>query len=316
MSNALLQDMWRALPCLLLIGCAMADEPAPPIPDTDLFEQAWKETIRVGDAIVAVPGTGGYSTLGIHIEAAVDPARPETYFDGRTHPKGVQVLESAIAIAQRGGLTDEQIEAGDIELAIWGAGITRLTQFRYRSMGGLDVTFDVVGGTSVCADGGPFENIPNYTKDNASKDAGDLYRRTKQWLDGDERPGRNVILASHSWGGVVAEYLTEHFASFAVGNGEWDATLAFTVAGGVPGMVPGYATFGPGFRTVTSTAGARVSNVRTYEIARPDDPIRTFDPNGNGDGHNYVIVVGDEYLGWYGITTDQLACEGVSGACD
>lgn len=302
---------------LLLAACATGDEQPTPIPDTDLLELAWQESFRPGDLIVAIPGTGGYSALGRFIEEQVDPADAASFFDGRSRAKDVQAMEAAIEAAHRGGITDAQLEAGEIDLAIWGAGITEFESFRYRSVGGLDVTFAVLGGKSICAEGGIFENITNYNADNAAADAGDLYRRTKQWLQADDgAPARRVILASHSWGGAVAEYLTDRFAEFAVANGDWDATLGFTVAGGVPAMVPGFATFGPGFRTVTSTAGEKVVDVRTYEVARPDDPIRTFDPNGNGDGHNYVILIGDDYKGWYGITTDEMVCDGMPGPCE
>jgi hypothetical protein len=306
----------RTLPFLAIVtACATDTEPPVPPGATEL-EQVWAETIRTGDAIVAVPGTGGYSTLGIHIEAAIDPTRPGDVFDGRTHEGGVNTLEAAIASARRAGISEEALEAGAVDLAVWGAGITKLTAFRYRSLEGLEVTFDVIGGTSVCADGGVFENLANYNEGGAEIDADDLHRRTAQWLAKKGRSDRNVVLAAHSWGAVVAEYLATRFATYQSANGAWPgATLAFVVAGGLPAFVPGFKTLGPGIRTVSSTAFDGPAEVRVYEVTRPDDPIRTLNPLGNGAGHHYIIMVGDDYLGWYGITTDELACDGAPGIC-
>jgi hypothetical protein len=317
MSGASLTGMLERTLALLAIVTACATDAEPTVPPSATgLEQVWGETIRPGDAIVAVPGTGGYSTLGIYIEAEVDPTRPTDVFDGRAHAGSVEVLDGAIASARRAGITDEALAAGAVDLAIWGAGITKLTAFRYRSLDGLEVTFDVVGGTSVCANGGVFENLPNYNQGAADRDADDLHRRVGQWLARTGRTGRNVILVSHSWGAVVAEYLAASFATYQSANGAWTgASLAFAVAGGVPALVPGFQTLGPGLRTISSTAFDGTAEVRTYEVTRPDDPIRTLNPHGNGGGHHYIIMVGDEYLGWYGITTDKLACAGVPGIC-
>jgi hypothetical protein len=295
---------------ILAIMTACATDAEPPVPPGATgLEQVWGETIRPGDAIVAVPGTGGYSTLGIYIEAAAD------VFDARTHVESVEVLEGPIASARRAGISDDALEAGAVDLALWGAGVTK-PAFRYRSLDGLVVTFDVVGGTSVCANGGIFENLSNYSHGSAETDADDLHRRVGPWLARGGRTDRNVILVSHSWGGTVAEYLATHFATYQSANGAWPgATLAFVVAGGVPGIVPGVPALGPGLHTVSSTAFDGPAEVSAYEVDRPDDPIRTLNPHGNGGGHHYVIMVGDEYVGWYGITTDQLACAGVPGIC-
>jgi hypothetical protein len=306
----------RTLP-FLAIATACATDPEPPVPPgaTEL-QRVWAETIRPGDAIVAVPGTGGYSTFGVHVEAVIDPARPGDVFDGRTYEGGVNTLEAAIASARRAGISGEELEAGAVDLAVWGAGITKLTSFRYRSIEGFEVTFDVIGGTSVCADGGVVENLGSYNEGGADTDADDLHRRVAQWLAGEGRADRNVVLAGHSWGAVVAEYLASRFATYQSANGAWPgATLAFVVAGGVPAFVPGFRTLGPGIRTVTSEAFDGPAVVRTYEVTRPDDPIRTLNPLGNGSGHHYIIRVGEQYLGWYGITTDELSCEGVPGRC-
>jgi hypothetical protein len=52
-----------------------------------------------------------------------------------------------------------------------------------------------------------------------------------------------------------------------------------------------------------------------YEVDRPDDPVHTLNTHGNGDGHMYTILIGDEFIGSYGITTNELACAGVAGEC-
>jgi hypothetical protein len=64
---------------------------------------------------------------------------------------------------------------------------------------------------------------------------------------------------------------------------------------------------GPSFRDIG--AGS------LYETDRPDDPVHAMNPSGNGEGHQYSILVGDDFLGSYGVTTFELACHGVAGAC-
>lgn len=308
--------------CLAMtVACAVAactDVALPPEDPPDLFEQVWGETIRRGDVIVAVPGTGGFSTLGVKIEELIDPAQADAtvVFDGRTAVLNVQVLEEAIAAAQRAGFTEVDLEAGAVTLAMWGSGITKLTAFDYESLGGLRVRFEIVGGTSVCANGGIFENLPNYNEGNAELDARDLYERTRSWLAGRPGNGRNVVLVSHSWGGIVAEYTAKHLATFEVEHGGLPgAELAFVVAAGVPAFVPGFTRLGPGFRTIDSVDGEVTAAVRTYEVDRPDDPAHTFDPSSTGNGHSYIIMFGDEYRGFYGITTDELSCGTTPGIC-
>ena len=299
-----------------LACCATEDPPATSLPDP--FERVWTETIRPGDLIVAVPGTGTFTGLGQVIEAKLDPQHPEVppEVDGRTLITAVDPLEGAIAAATRAGLTDADLEAGTVTLGLWGAGITKLTSFRYRSVGGLRVTFEVIGGTSVCAIGGIPENLTNYNGTNAELDARDLYRRMQAWLARDGAVDRNVILVSHSWGGVVAEFLAANLAKFETAHGPLPgASVAFVIAAGVPGFVPGYAPLGPGFRTVDAVSGDVATSTRTYEVDRPDDPAHSFDPAGNGDGHHYIIMFGDQYQGWYGITTDELSCGTTPGEC-
>ena len=301
---------------ILVTSCTT--DPTPSDPGPSAFERAWSESIRPGDAIVAVPGTGGFSTLGVFIEQAIDPAHPDVPpdIDARTLLSSVEVLEAAIAAAQRAGISDAEIEAGAVDLAIWGAGITKLTAFRYRSLGGLHVTFDVIGGTSVCAVGGIFENLANYNAGNADVDASDLYRRTQTWLSLQPGTDRHVNLVSHSWGGIVAEYFATHLASYESAHGLLpDASVGFVIAGGVPGFLPGFRPLGPDFRTVESIGFDITTETLTYEVDRPDDPAHSFDPGASGGGHHYIIMDGDDYLGWYGITTDELSCAGVLGAC-
>lgn len=305
--------------CLLvMLATACASDALPPEDPPDLFDQVWGETIRPGDVIVAVPGTGGYTTLGVHIEERIDPAHPEAIpvFDGHDYVLNVQVLEEAIAAAQRAGFTDTQLEAGAVKLAMWGSGITKLAAFDYESLGGLRVRFDVVGGTSVCANGGIPENLANYNGGNAELDARDLYQRTQAWLGTHPGNGRNVVMVAHSWGGVVTEYVAKNLAQLEQDHGVLPgATVAYIVSGGVPGFLPGFAPLGPGFRTVESVAGDVTASVRTYEVDRPDDPVHTFNFTVEGGGHSYIIMIGDAYQGWYGITTDELSCLGMPGVC-
>ncbi len=299
---------------MLLVTSCTTDEPAPTDPGPTPFERVWTEAIRPGDVIIAVPGTGGFSTLGLPIEQQIDATHPEV--DGRTLLKNVEVLEAAIAAAQRAGISDAELEAGAVTLGMWGSGITKLTSFKYLSLGGLHVSFEVIGGTSVCANGGIPENLVNYNGRNADVDARDLYRRTQQWLGGKPGAGRNITLVSHSWGGVVAEYFAQKAATFEADYGPLPgATTAFVIAGGIPAFVPDFRALSPGFRTIESIQGEHTSEIRTYEVDRPDDPVHTFNPRGNGNGHHYIIMTNDIYLGWYGITTDELSCDGVPGIC-
>ena len=299
----------------LLASCA-ADPAAPPdYPDP--FEEVWAGTIRPGDLVVAVPGTGGYSTLGKPIEDQIDPERPNAVeVDGRTLLSNVEVIEAAIAAAQRAGISDADLEGGVVTLGIWGSGITKLSSFRYLSLGKLHVRIEVLGGTSKCAVGGIPENLGNYNAGNAKADAEDLYQRTAAWL-GESSAQRNVILASHSWGGVVAEYVASNLAELAAFNGPLPggSAFAFEIAGGVPGFVPDFIPHGPGFRTVTSTYKDATAAMKSYEVNRPDDPVHSFNPRETGGGHHYVIMFGDDYQGWYGITTDEMSCVDIPGPC-
>jgi hypothetical protein len=306
----------RALVLVALAVSCTTEAEVPELPDR--FEQVWTETIRPGDLIVAVPGTGGYDTLGLAIEQAIDPEQPEAVpvLDGRTVIAGADTFEGAIAAATRAGLTGPELEAGAVTFGVWGAGITKTTKVHYQSLGGLRVTFEVIGGASVCAFGGVAQNLLKYNRDNAEIDARDLYRRVQTWLEAEPSPDRNVIVVAHSWGGVVAEFLAQHLAMFEAQHDPLpEASVAFVIAAGVPALVPDFAPLGPNFRTVDSVEGEVTASARTYEIDRPDDPAHTFDPQGNPGGHHYIIMFGDSYEGFYGITTDELSCAGTPGAC-
>jgi hypothetical protein len=293
----------RAIAFVLLAACAADSAPDPVT--VDLFEQAWSESIRPGDLVVAIPGTGIYSDLGASIDAKADGDVPPT-IDANTKVNVVEAFEGAIAAARRAG-----VDPATVELAVWGAGITKTDAFEYISLDGVTVTFRVLGGHSTCATGGIPANLTNYNAGNANKDARDLYQR----LQAVDRP-RNITLVAHSWGAVVAEYIGQQLATFKAELGAIEANLVFAVAAGVPAFVPGFTPHGEGFYTVTSTSGEHAGAVKTYEVNRPDDPVHTFDPNGNGGGHHYIIRVNDAYLGWYGITTDELSCENEPGICE
>ena len=293
---------------LLVLAAGCATDHAPPPEPVDLLAEAWARAVAPGDAVVAVPGTGTYSDLGVHIEAAASEETPIPTIDARTYVRAVDTLEAAIAAAHRAGRTDAELESGAVVLGIWGAGL-ELEAFHYVSLDGLRVTFHVIGGTSVAAVGGIVDNLPDYNAGAADEDARDLFQRLQAW-----QPAGKVTLVAHSWGGVVAEYLASHYATYIADHGP-GATIAMVAAGGVPGFVPKFQTHGPGFRTVTTEDGEVRADIFTYEIARPDDPIRTLDPAGDGNGHRYIIRFGDDYRGWYGITTDELSCGDVPGEC-
>ena len=299
---------WAAA-CVICAACAV-DEPPPYEPGPSSLDRAWPESIRAGDAIVVVPGTGTHTDVGTLIDSA-----PDADFVARDHITTIDPIEGAIAAAERAGFSGSDLEAGAVRFGVWGAGIANTSAFTYVSVDGYRIHFEVVGGKSVCADGGIVENLLHYNTGNAEIDARDLYRRLQTWLgEGDDR---NVSLISHSWGGVVAEYFSQHLATLERDDGALPgARVVLAVAAGVPPLVPGgFFAAGPGFRTVESVADGVSEAVKLYEVDRPDDPAHSFDPSRGGDGHHYVIMVGTEYLGWYGITTQELACAGVAGVC-
>jgi len=287
---------------VICAACASDDEAPPVDPGPSLFDRVWADSIRAGDAIVVVPGTGTHTDVGTLIDAA-----PTADFVARDHITSVDPIEGAIAAAQRAGFSGADLEAGAVRFGLWGAGIANTAAFTYVSVDGFRIHMEIVGGKSVCADGGIPDNLLNYNTGNAEVDARDLYQHLQTWLGAGA--DRNVSLVSHSWGGVVAEYFSQHATALERDYGALPgARVVFATAAGVPGFVPGgFVPAGPGFRTVDT--------VKLYEVDRPDDPAHTFDPSRGGNGHHYVIMVGSEYLGWYGITTEELACAGVAGAC-
>jgi hypothetical protein len=302
-----------AAPILALAGCA-TDEPAGP-PPPQAIDVIWQQTIHAGDLVVLVPGTGAYDYLAVPIEPLPGPA---PVVDVRMIPKVASdaiVFEQAIAAAHRAGISNAELEAGAITFALWGAGFTRLDAFVYVSYEGLHIPIAILGGKNSCAVGLVVDNLLNYSTDSADKDAIDLYARTRTWLAAHPPASgapRDVIVASHSWGGAVAEYLAFHLDAIEAANGPLAdgsgvAPMAFTIAAGVPGYVPGYAFAGPSLRDLTEGV--------LYEIDRPDDPVHAMNPSGNPDGHQYDILFGDAFQGSYGVTTSELSCRGVPGAC-
>lgn len=293
--DVLVRAAMRAGICLVLLAACVDQESTTtqgPLP----IDAVWGNSIHAGDAVVLVPGTGSYDYLGAPIEALpgdnpdVDPRKIEKVGDDAV------VFEQAIAAAHRAGVDPTTLSFG-----LWGAGFTRLTKFTYISYEGLRIPITIIGGENSCATGLIFTNLVNYNADMAAADAKDLYAKTLVWLGG----SREVYIASHSWGGAVAEYLTENLTDIESGGGTIDLTL--TLADGVPGQILNYMFPGPGLRSF--------GGVSMLEIDRPDDPVHALNPSGNGAGHQYVILYGDVFQGSYGITTEEMSCNGVPGQC-
>lgn len=307
-----MRAMWRLVVLAGLIsGCAVAvdtpPEPALPVP----FETVWAETIHRGDLISLVPGTGAYDYLAATIEPL---AGDRPVVDVRAFPKVADdaiVFEQAIAAAHRAGFSSADLEGGALTFGLWGAGFTRLHSFVYVSYEGIHLPIEILGGANACAYGRVIDNLLTYTTSNIERDARALYVAIQTWLAA--HPGGDAVVASHSYGGAVAEYLAFELPTIAGRSGPLadDAQIGLTIAAGVPALVVGYAFAGPSFRTLDDRA--------LYEIDRPDDPVHAMNPSGNPDGHQYDILIGDAYLGSYagayGITTTELSCRGVPGAC-
>ncbi len=276
----------RALLAVVVAGCAgpAAPAPEPPLP----IDAIWAASIRPGDLIVAVPGTGAYDNVGQPIDAANGAV-----IDGTNPQLNPIVLEQAIAAATRAGFSSDDLAAGAVTLAVWGSGATT-ARFTYRSLGGLTVPFAVLGGENACAIGALPQNILHYTRDNADADARDLIARIAAF----DAVGQVTIVA-HSWGGAVAEHVLL--------NDLADGSLAFVVAAGVPKAIVGEGFVGPGLRPEGAAS--------LYEIDRPDDPVHSFDFAWDIEGHQYDIIWGDTFVGSYGISTDELSCHRQPGAC-
>lgn len=297
-----------------VLGCTTTPPPSvdPPPPT----EAIWGESIRAGDLIVAVPGTGCRDDLGAWIDATVAPH----VLDARANPRvNPIVLEQAIAATLRAGFSANDIADGAVTFAIWGSGAIHTPAFDYVGLGGVRARFVVLGGSHAAAVGGPAQNLGHYNTQTLDTDARDLYARTHAFLARAPSPApRHVIVVAHSWGGAIAEYLASHLASYARDAGALpDAALVFAFCAGVPGLVPGYRFLGEGLRYVTSTSadGAVALELAAFEVDRPDDPVHALDPSGDMEGHQYDIVFGDSFQGSYGITTMALSCRGVPGRC-
>ena len=298
--------MWRlALPVVVLAGCAV--DPPPPPSGPDPLDVVWAERVHVGDVIAMVPGTKAYDYLGQTLDALPGD---EPVADVRAITAVADdaiVFEQAIAAAHRAGISDAQLEAGALTFGLWGAGFKRVKAFTYVSWERLRIHVDVLGGTNSCATGTVVLNLLNYTTANADLDAIHLYADLQAWLAAHPARG-NVVLASHSWGGGIAEWLVVHHDAIAAAHGPLPgATIQFAIAAGVPGFMPGYMFAGPGFRSI--------GDIALYEVDRPDDPVHAMDPSGNPDGHQYDIVFGGDFQGAYGLTTTELSCKNVAGAC-
>jgi hypothetical protein len=299
----------RGLVLTVLVTACATDASPPEETPVDPFEAVWTEAIRPGDLFVVVPGTGSHN-LGAMIESAA-PAE----LDARSIITWVDPLEGAIAMAERAGLSGADLEAGAVTFALWGSNITKLTSFRYKSVSGLHLTFEVLGGTSTCGSGSIPDNLPNYNATNADKDARELYKLAQTFLARSPSTGRNVIMAAHSWGGLVAEYFATHLATYTHDHGPLAGQVAFIAAAGVPAFVPGFSPLGPGFRTVDTKADEITASPKVYEVDRADDPVHSFALTRNGNGHHYIIMFGEAYQGWYGITTNEMSCGATPGMC-
>jgi hypothetical protein len=278
----------RAAILLAFAACATETPvPQPPLP----LDTVWAQTIHAGDLIVLVPGTGSYDYLAAPIEAL--PGK-NPIVDPRKVPKvgsDAIVFEQAIAAAHRAG-----VDPTTLTYVLWGAGFTKDTAFTYVSYEGLNLPIEVLGGENSCATGLIVENLIKYSVSDATADATDLQTRLGSYLAAHPATP-DVIISAHSWGGAVAEYFVQNMPDH----------IAFAIAAGVPGMIPDYAFTGPGLR--------EFNGIPLLEIDRPDDPVHQLNPSGYPGGHQYVILFGDQFMGSYGVTTEQLSCNGVPGQC-
>jgi hypothetical protein len=264
---------------------------------------------------VMFPGTGSFDYLAKPIEAIGGDNPRVDVRENATVAGDAIVFEQAIGAAQRAGFSNGDLDAGVLSFGVWGVGFTKVTQFDYISYQGVLIHVKVLGGENSCATGSIFGNLFKYNTTDAQTDATAVYTSIQSWLAANPSASgsaRNVIVASHSWGGAVSEYLGLSIAAIEAANGPLTdgagiAPMKFTVAAGVPGFILGMSLVGPGLRDLTEG--------KLYEIDRPDDPVHAMNPSGNGGGHQYSIVIGDDFLGSYGVTTTELACDGVAGAC-
>ncbi len=301
------------VPLALMASCVPEEDPQPipPLP----IETVWADSIHTGDLIVMVPGTGSYQFLAQPIQA-IGGTNPLVDVRANATVAGdAIVFEQAIAAAERAGISDADLESGAVTFGLWGAGFTDLTSFDYLSYNGVQIHVVILGGTNTCATGSIFGNLFNYNTTDANTDANNLYLDIQKWLAANPSPSgtaRDVTVASHSWGGALSEYLALKITAIEAANGPLTdgagvAQMKFTIAAGVPGFILGMSLVGPGLRDFDEGS--------LYEIDRPDDPVHAMDPSGNGAGHQYSIVIGDDFIGSYGVSTEELACAGVAGEC-
>jgi hypothetical protein len=296
-----------------IVGCVDSEPntPTPPAP----IDAVWAASIHAGDLFVMVPGTGSYQWIAQPIEAIGGTHPTVDVRQNATVAGDAVVFEQAIASAHRAGFSDADITAGKVEFGLWGAGFTTVTAFDYISYEGITLHVAVLGGENSCATGDILVNLLNYTTTNANTDANNVYADVQTWLAANPSPTgspRNVIVAAHSWGGAVAEYLALNLSKYVDAHGMLadtggTAQIDFTVAQGVPGFILEMTLEGPGLRPV--------GNQQLLEIDRPDDPVHAMDPSGNGGGHDYTIVVGEQFYGSYGITTMTMDCDRAPGEC-
>ncbi len=308
---------WGLILASTVVGCATdPDEPPAEPTSPQPLDVVWGESIRAGDLMVMVPGTGSYDYLAQPIEA-LPSANPLVVDVRQVTPvaNDAVVFEQAIAAAHRAGFTNSELEAGALTFGLWGAGFTKLDAFVYVSYEGIHLPIVVLGGENTCATGSIFADLLHYNTTDALTDANDLYAKIQTWLAANPSPTgspRNVIIASHSWGGALSEYLGFNLSQVEaihgpLADGQGVAAMPFTIADGVPSFILSYTLAGPGIRPFNQGY--------LYEIDRPDDPVHAMDPSGDGDGHMYNILYGDDFQGSYGITTMELSCAGVPGEC-
>ncbi len=306
-----MRSIYFVVVATLLAACATdpASEPDPPQP----IDVIWGQSIHAGDLIVMVPGTGSYQYLAQPIEAIGGDNPRVDVRENATVAGDAIVFEQAIGAAHRAGFSNGDLDAGVLTFALWGAGFTKVTRFDYISYEGILIHVKILGGENSCATGSIFSDLLKYDTTSADIDAKDLYTRIQAWLAANPATApRDVTIASHSWGGAVAEYLAFNLPKYeaAVGplaDGGGVAPIKLTVAAGVPGFILSMNMAGPSLRDLNDGV--------LYEVDRPDDPVHALNPSGNGDGHQYDILYGEDFQGSYGVTTTELSCAGVPGIC-
>jgi pimeloyl-ACP methyl ester carboxylesterase len=294
----------------LAAGCAATEPPGPDLPDP--LAEAFTLSLRPGDVILLVPGTGARDYLGAPIDAMPGEVPTADVLASEPVREDAVVFEQAIGVAERAGLSREQIENGDVTLLLWGAGFQRVQAFDYVSYERLRVRIQILGGENAVAVGLIEDHYFDYTRDNVDTDARDIYQRLSAWLSAHPADGRNVVVVSHSYGGAVGEYLALEHDAIATVPLPGATALPFTIAAGVPPYVLGYNFLGPRVVDLHPSDG---STSLAYEIDRPDDPVHNLTFQGDFHGHHYNIVFGDQFEGSYGVTTDKISCDTVPGPC-